>query len=273
MTREPVRWLESSQPSELLALMRVGAEELAPPDVLARVEARLRAPELARADSAAQPSAAPPGATALGWSSGLRVKGVGLVLLLGAAGLMLYPLVRSTAPADAPVRSSSAREQALTTPADAQRTLPASPTPAPSANAAPPPVTSLDRAPSEPTPGGQAELAAEPRRARLRSSARSSEPRAQPIDARLAEARLLEQARRELAAQPGRALVLLREHAAQFPESWLEEEREAMLIRALAQTGQGAAASQQLAHFRTRFPHSVHTRLLDHALEQALAPR
>jgi hypothetical protein len=128
-----------------------------------------------------------------------------------------------------------------------------------------PPVVSLDGAPAPALPE-RAELAAAPRRSRARTQARTSGPSARPVDARLEEARLLEQARRELSMQPDHALALLREHAAKFPASWLEEERAAMLVRALAQLGQNEAARAALARFRARFPQSVHTPRLEHAL-------
>ena len=70
-------------------------------------------------------------------------------------------------------------------------------------------------------------------------------------------------------ADAAEALALLREHDGRFPQSWLEDEREAMLIRALVSTGQSAAARARLVDFEARFPGSVHAQ----RLEQELAPR
>jgi hypothetical protein len=63
-------------------------------------------------------------------------------------------------------------------------------------------------------------------------------------------------------------LVLLHDHAAQFPASWLAEERAALSIRALAATGQRTEARAQLAQFEARFPGSLHTQRLARALAE-----
>lgn len=72
------------------------------------------------------------------------------------------------------------------------------------------------------------------------------------------ELRLLERARSKLSeGQPGAALELLRQHRAQYPQSALEQEREALSVRVLMAAGQRAEARKQAAAFAERYPKSV----------------
>jgi hypothetical protein len=72
------------------------------------------------------------------------------------------------------------------------------------------------------------------------------------------ELRLLEQARTKLSeGQPVGTLELLRQHRAQYPHSTLEQEREALSVRALMAAGRRAEAQKQSAAFVQRYPASV----------------
>jgi hypothetical protein len=72
------------------------------------------------------------------------------------------------------------------------------------------------------------------------------------------ELRLLEQARTKLSeGQPALALERLRQHRTQYPQSALEQEREALSVRALMDTGRRAEAQKRAAAFVQRYPSSV----------------
>lgn len=260
MSREPTRWLESTQRPELLSLMRVGADELAPPEVLARVGERLRQSSLASEPSvslaAVHPSSPRP-------TSGFRPKVVGTALLLLGLTLGLYLTLRSRPEAPVHQSVSAARQRSL--PPD---TEPLAPAPlAPEASATP--EAAADGAVSAAvTPAVETEGAGQTKRLRRLSRERPEKPSAQPVDTRLLEARLLEQARKALSARPDHALALLHDHETQFPASWLEEERAALVIRALVATGRRPEARTRLTSFEARFPGSLHTERLARALAE-----
>jgi len=72
------------------------------------------------------------------------------------------------------------------------------------------------------------------------------------------ELRLLERARSKLSeGQPAATLEQLRQHRAQYPQSALEQEREALSVRALMAAGRRAEAQQRAAIFVQRYPRSV----------------
>jgi len=72
------------------------------------------------------------------------------------------------------------------------------------------------------------------------------------------ELRLLEQARTRLSeGQPLATLEQLRQHRAKYPQSALEQEREALAIRALMATGRRAEAQKRAAAFVERYPGSM----------------
>jgi hypothetical protein len=259
MSREPARWLDSAEQPELLQLMRVGADELAPADVLARVGARIRASAPAsEVPVASPPSRRPP----LVSTSGLGVKAVGIAVLLVALGLSLYLTVRSRPATPRRVETSSAEPRVLASKAqriEAPSLAPAEPT---THDALP-----ADEHLAPVARPAQADSARRPKKKRGEPPRESpSSPVVAPMETRLLEAKLLEQARKELAARPDHALALLRDHATQFPASWLEEERAALSIRALAATGQRTEARAELTQFEARFPGSLHTQRLERAL-------
>ena len=266
MSGEPRRWLESTEQPELRRLMRVGAEELAPADVLVRVGERLREAALASEKSAAPQLSEAESAPARAGTLGLGVKALGLTVLLGLAGFSLYLSLHASP--RAPLRPSAPAEPDRAPQAEAARAAPPARLPQPVApvelQVATPPDPSLAGAP--PAQVALPHAAVRPRRARAQTAGVPSEPSAQPRDERLLEARLLEQARQELSTRPDHALAMLREQATQYPQSWLEEERSALLIRALAETGARAEARTQLTHFEARFPSSLHARRLEQML-------
>jgi outer membrane protein assembly factor BamD (BamD/ComL family) len=84
-----------------------------------------------------------------------------------------------------------------------------------------------------------------------------------------AERAVLDRARAALERQDGgAALAATREHERRFPHGLLEQEREAMAVRARVQLGRRDEARNRVDRFRARFPGSV----LTPALEGQLAP-
>jgi hypothetical protein len=57
--------------------------------------------------------------------------------------------------------------------------------------------------------------------------------------------------------QPRGALEALDAHARDFPAGQMIEEREALIVQALAQSGRTSEARAAAARFRARFPRSV----------------
>lgn len=81
------------------------------------------------------------------------------------------------------------------------------------------------------------------------------------------EVTMLDQARRAMSERRySRAFELLGSHARLFPASVLEQEREALTIKALVATGSHAEARTRAQQFRSRFPKSM---LLD-SVEKAV---
>jgi len=74
----------------------------------------------------------------------------------------------------------------------------------------------------------------------------------------LAELTLLAHARRALLAQPERSLELTDQHAREFPDGTLCEEREVLAIESLLKLGLDQRAKQRALLFEQRFPHSAH---------------
>ena len=74
----------------------------------------------------------------------------------------------------------------------------------------------------------------------------------------LAELTLLAHARRALLAQPERSLELAEQHAREFPNGTLCEEREVLAIESLLKLGLSDRARQRALLFEQRFPSSAH---------------
>ncbi len=124
---------------------------------------------------------------------------------------------------------------------------------------APPTAIAMDprRGPSRPT--------------RSRARARPPHPSAAPLDsgaALAAESALLDIARTALArGEPDHALAAVGRHASQFPHGLLAEEREALAVKALAQSGRAADAHARANRFRARYPESLFSTAIDSSLK------
>jgi hypothetical protein len=82
-----------------------------------------------------------------------------------------------------------------------------------------------------------------------------------------AERRLLDEARAGIVeGDPARAVQQLERHRALFPDGMLVEERDAMLVEALARSGHYAEARALAGTFRTRYPGSLFGGTVDSAL-------
>jgi hypothetical protein len=81
---------------------------------------------------------------------------------------------------------------------------------------------------------------------------------------------LIDRARMALARGDGdAALDALERHATDFQGGRLVEEREALMVQALVQTGRIDAARARAARFRARFPNSVLLPAVDAAVGRA----
>jgi hypothetical protein len=128
---------------------------------------------------------------------------------------------------------------------------PAPPAPAPVVA----PVVSVAPKP-DPAPPGVVEDTAEPEEA-------SPVARVEPRVSREApvvwnEPQLIERARRALATDPRRALMLTQEHQRRFPAGALGVERDVIAIEALARSGQTAEARRRALLFISSYPRSIH---------------
>ena len=132
---------------------------------------------------------------------------------------------------------------------------------------------------ARPTPGTPSAIAAAPEPPAAETEpapALVSRPRLQrphralsPQESYAAELYLLQRAQSDYASQDfPDALVLVAEHARQFPKGRLAEEREALRVRSLAGAGRGDQARRALTAFARRFPRSA---LLPRLREQARA--
>lgn len=83
------------------------------------------------------------------------------------------------------------------------------------------------------------------------------------------EAALIDQAHRELTANPARALQLTEMHRRLYPRGLLVQEREVIAIDALARLGKARAAEQRGSAFRNEQPHSIHELRLREVLGDA----
>ena len=81
------------------------------------------------------------------------------------------------------------------------------------------------------------------------------------------ERALLDLARASAAqGEPGQVLERVAEHTAQFPHGHLTEEREALAIRALLALGRESEARERAQAFRSAYPNSFLTPVIDSAL-------
>jgi outer membrane protein assembly factor BamD (BamD/ComL family) len=77
------------------------------------------------------------------------------------------------------------------------------------------------------------------------------------------EAHLLQRAKDALSGSPAAALALAEEHAARFPAGALAQEREVLIIQALARLGRAEAAHARARRFLDAYPGSVHRTLVE----------
>lgn len=72
------------------------------------------------------------------------------------------------------------------------------------------------------------------------------------------EPQLIERARKALASEPRRALVLAQEHQRRFPGGALSVERDVIALEALARSGQTVEAKRRALAFEAKYPKSIH---------------
>lgn len=273
-------WLDDSSDADDFerAVLRAGVDADPPAARCDEVWASLLG-ALPLAPPAGAPDPSPLSKPAAATGKGAAAAGKTSTVLLGlskgfVAGLALYGAnvgtrelaTRFTTPEPAPAKAqlvSSAR----------QAVLPAAPAPAALPVESPAAPTRAALAPSTPGPAAPATASASaalaerpaaasgspaiaafadpPAPARPEGSARSSQLEA--------EARALREARAELrAGQLSAAFATLEASRRQFSAPALDQEREALTIELLAQSGQAAAAKARARAFLTRFPESPH---------------
>lgn len=86
------------------------------------------------------------------------------------------------------------------------------------------------------------------------------------------EPQLIERARKALASEPRRALLLTQEHQRRFPAGALSVERDVIALEALAHSGQTAEAKRRALAFEAKYPKSIHLPRV-HALLSRLGAR
>ena len=228
-------------------------------------EARARI--IARARWAARLPAGQPGAasTASGWawlrgSPLFAAASLGVLLVaLGAAALhgARSPMDAHTNPPDLSSAETAARSLSVGQPGNA---------PEPSAGQVPPTVQSGELVAREMAQPSSEH--ASPVLSRRRARVNVNRP-AQASDSRAGELSLLQLAREACGRRDfPAALLAVAEHARRFPAGELQEEREALRIRALSGTGRREEARRAASVFRERFPKSV----LLPSIQEMLAP-
>lgn len=147
---------------------------------------------------------------------------------------------------------------------------PSVPTPRVDENPRPPPtvVDHPREAEVQSTPRAPASAAEPPA---PKKSERDAAPRRSPTaDAHNQELGVLQRARAAVASgQFSTALEAIAEHQRRFPAGLLQEEREALRVKALAGLGETEDARKAARRFRERFPNSVLSPRLDEAPQKA----
>lgn len=332
MTQEPKRWLDGPpDDASVRAWMQLGAEELAPPDVLARVAGQLASAHgPVRDQGHAAPRRSPVQqarvASALKWIGALVVVAVTSYVLIhgraqpgssAAPSINARPLSVTSAPVEQPASglgvpepqrtvgpsppmhggAAARREHAASEPRDFDARQPAAAPRAPlkRQTARTVPSGSQRDASAQVGAGGDADRAtavAQPAQhdtgpivatatpTEVASGSRSTTPAAsysgrpdiRGVAAPKAggtqreELQQLELAQLTLRADPARALAIMQRHAASFPESWVAEERDALIIRAYVALRDRARAHAALARFAKRYPESPQLRQLEQTI-------
>lgn len=208
------------------------------------------------------------GATASAGLSGTLKLGLVTVITAGAVGLWLG--TRPPEPAEPPVEPPIVAQ-----PSALQE--PETPVPPELSVAAPELAREEPPVPDEPEAESAIQEAPEPATVRRRTGhgerheeeLRQSDQEAshEATERFLREAKLVAEARRTLASDPGRTLGLTRDIAREFPEGQLVEEREALAIRALAALGRKDAAAKRAERFLTRHGHGPHADAVRRAVQ------
>lgn len=153
---------------------------------------------------------------------------------------------------------------------------PPSPPPAVLAEPVPPPVISVPiDTPEQPTPVQQPSRAIDtrPRPPPAHRPPPSAAEPAPPVEVAapstlVEENLLLEAARVALArGRPAEALSALEQHQERFPEGQLAEERESLMVQALATSGRIDAARARAVEFKAKYPHSILLPVIEASLE------
>jgi hypothetical protein len=171
-----------------------------------------------------------------GWFVASKAAVAGILALGTAFGAVGYAVVR------APRENVVYRDRLVEVPAN--RAVAPAPSAMPTAAA---PQPALDADPILPAP-------------RHSAAPSAPKPSTAPDDARdlAAELRLIERARSALAAgDAGTALSALREHAAHYARGTLEQEREALWVKALVGAGRFGEARAASQRFAERYPNST----------------
>jgi hypothetical protein len=232
---------EPMSPLDPRVLDALRAERAAPADARGRVRARLEAavPEM-RSSGAGGAGANGAAAGALG---SRLTTAVALFVAGGVTGAALLSALAGTKPARVVY---------------VDRPVPVAGAPAPLVLPSVAPVPAA----IDGTPWSIARPAEDPAKARHASRA------ADPHESRLAaEQHLLDAARAAIVAgEPERAVTQLERHRAQFPDGLLVEERDAMMIEALAKSSHTAEARALAEAFRARYPGSLFAATVDSAV-------
>jgi hypothetical protein len=231
---EPKRWLEGGDAGDdALALLRA-----ARPPVPLGAAARLRSTQRVAAFGV------PPVAAAFGWWPALAL---GVVLGVGGS-VAVTGLVASAPP---PSATSSARR-------------------APSSHSATAPLVEAPSLEQQPSEAASLPEHAAPKPA---PTAPPAAPLAAPpvsesdsVDVLQQEIRLLEQARRNLAASPGTARLVLLDHEQRFPSGHLRVERELLLVDALVRLGRRPEAEARATSLERQNPNSLYGERLEQIL-------
>jgi hypothetical protein len=272
---DPKRWSDEGGggTADERALLESGRDVRMPAALRKRVwlgiAAGVGASAGAAAGGAAAGSAIGQGTTAKGTLSlllsGTAAKAVLAVALLGGAGAGVHALRstgRSVAPAD-DVRTAT-REKTAPEPTE----VPAAPDPRPGIERAPAVDTAEASGPvpeHEPRTPGAARRASKSIPAQTAAADDVAPPQAEPAPEARATSRLREESAAVVAARktllagnPAEALRMLDRLRADYPNGALVQEREALTIRALVESGQKEAARKRAEAFFRAYPRSPH---------------
>jgi hypothetical protein len=234
---------EPMNPLDPRLLDALRAERAAPADARGRVRARLEAvvPEMRSSGTGGGANGA--GTAAAAGALGSRLTGaVALFLTGGVAGAaLLSALTGAKAPRVVYVDRPMPVAGAMAPVVPSQAPLPAA----------------IDG-----TPWSIARPAEDP--AKARRAARTADSHASRF---AAEQHLLDAARAAIVeGEPERAVAQLERHRAQFPDGLLVEERDAMMVEALAKASRMGEARALAESFRARYPGSLFAATVDSAV-------